>query len=176
MLRSASFGSLISRDKGDARVGQQMPRTASSIQTVECRGVPVPESRHPACLNEAPKTQENDDVQKPPIVQELERKNCHNIPHLFEGGVDLLPLTSVLSSASEVFEADLLWDRDSLLQETHEVGESSRPPQSDDDIFRTQLVDDVAMFSQVMQNPRFFAFLQLPLPSQPVGSQEQSSP
>ncbi|MCO5550836.1 hypothetical protein L7F22_004329 [Adiantum nelumboides] len=113
MLRSASFGSLISRDKGDARVGQQMPRTASSIKTESTEF--VFDSVLPI---QAPTTQKNDDVQKPPIVQELERKNCHNLPHLFEGGVvDLLPLTSVLSSASEVFEADLLWDHDSLLQE-----------------------------------------------------------
>ncbi|MCO5550152.1 hypothetical protein L7F22_003634 [Adiantum nelumboides] len=55
----------------------------------------------------------------------------------------------------------------------HEMGESSRPPQPDDDIFRTQLVAAVTMFLQVMQNPRFLAFLQPPLPSQPVGSQEQ---
>ncbi|MCO5576604.1 hypothetical protein L7F22_030419 [Adiantum nelumboides] len=53
---------------------------------------------------------------------------------------------------------------------THEVGKSSRPPQLDDDIFRTQLVAAVTMFSQVMQIPRFLAFLQPPLPSQQVGS------
>ncbi|MCO5581703.1 hypothetical protein L7F22_035592 [Adiantum nelumboides] len=58
-------------------------------------------------------------------------------------------------------------------KQTHEVGEASRPPQSDDDIFRTQLVAAVTMFSQVMQNPRFLAFLQPPLPSQLVESQEQ---
>ncbi|MCO5578073.1 hypothetical protein L7F22_031911 [Adiantum nelumboides] len=40
-------------------------------------------------------------------------------------------------------------------KQTHEVGESSRPPQSDDDIFKTQLVTAVAMFSQVMQNPSY---------------------
>ncbi|MCO5588725.1 hypothetical protein L7F22_042684 [Adiantum nelumboides] len=57
-------------------------------------------------------------------------------------------------------------------KQTHEAGESSRPPQLDDDIFRTQLVAAVTMFSQVMQNPRFLAFLQPPLPSQQVGSQE----
>ncbi|MCO5563118.1 hypothetical protein L7F22_016754 [Adiantum nelumboides] len=55
-------------------------------------------------------------------------------------------------------------------QQTHEVGESSRPPQTDDDIFRTQLITAVTMFTQVMQNPRFLAFLQPPLPSQQVGS------
>ncbi|MCO5549841.1 hypothetical protein L7F22_003315 [Adiantum nelumboides] len=54
-------------------------------------------------------------------------------------------------------------------QQTHEVGESSRPSQTDDDIFRTQLVTAVTMFAQVMQNPRFLAFLQPPLPSQQVG-------
>ncbi|KAI5083389.1 hypothetical protein GOP47_0003132 [Adiantum capillus-veneris] len=117
MLRSASFGSLISRDKRDARLGQQMPRTASPIKTVECRGILVPESRLPVCLNEVPTTQRSNDVQKLPIVEELERENRHNLLYLFEGCVDLWPLTSVLSSASEVFEADLLWDHDSLLQE-----------------------------------------------------------
>ncbi|MCO5558047.1 hypothetical protein L7F22_011622 [Adiantum nelumboides] len=55
-------------------------------------------------------------------------------------------------------------------QQTHEVGESLRPPQTDDDIFRTQLITAVTMFTQVMQNPRFLAFLQPPLPSQQVGS------
>ncbi|MCO5557024.1 hypothetical protein L7F22_010579 [Adiantum nelumboides] len=55
-------------------------------------------------------------------------------------------------------------------QQTHEVGESSRPPQTDDEIFRTQLITAVAMFTQVMQNPRFLAFLQPPLLSQQVGS------
>ncbi|MCO5606789.1 hypothetical protein L7F22_060979 [Adiantum nelumboides] len=59
---------------------------------------------------------------------------------------------------------------DRLGQQTHEVGESSRPPQTDDDIFRTQLITDVTMFSQVMRNPRFLAFLQPLLPSQQVGS------
>ncbi|MCO5583795.1 hypothetical protein L7F22_037709 [Adiantum nelumboides] len=33
-------------------------------------------------------------------------------------------------------------------QQTHEVGESSRPPQTEDEIFRTQLVTAVAMFTQ----------------------------
>ncbi|MCO5556852.1 hypothetical protein L7F22_010406 [Adiantum nelumboides] len=33
-------------------------------------------------------------------------------------------------------------------QQTHEVGESSRPPQTDDDIFRTQLITAVTMFTQ----------------------------
>ncbi|MCO5557885.1 hypothetical protein L7F22_011457 [Adiantum nelumboides] len=55
-------------------------------------------------------------------------------------------------------------------QQTHEVGESSRPPQTNDDIFRTQLVTALTMFTQVMQNLRFLAFLQPPLPSQQVGS------
>ena len=58
-------------------------------------------------------------------------------------------------------------------KQTHEVGESSRPPQSDDDLFKTQVVAAATMFSQVMQNPKFLAFLQPLLPSQPVGSQEQ---
>ncbi|MCO5568093.1 hypothetical protein L7F22_021789 [Adiantum nelumboides] len=44
------------------------------------------------------------------------------------------------------------------------------PPQSDDGIFRTQLVAAVTMFSQVMQDPRFLAFLQHPLSTQQVGS------
>ncbi|MCO5554437.1 hypothetical protein L7F22_007967 [Adiantum nelumboides] len=57
-------------------------------------------------------------------------------------------------------------------QQTHEVGESSRPPQTEDEIFRTQLVTAVAMFTQVMQNPRFMAFLQ-PLPqSQTIGNKK----
>ncbi|MCO5576671.1 hypothetical protein L7F22_030486 [Adiantum nelumboides] len=57
-------------------------------------------------------------------------------------------------------------------QQTHEVGESSRPPQTEDEIFRTQLVTTVAMFTQVMQNPRFMAFLQ-PLPlSQSIGNKK----
>ncbi|MCO5612320.1 hypothetical protein L7F22_066585 [Adiantum nelumboides] len=57
-------------------------------------------------------------------------------------------------------------------QQTHEVGESSRPPQTEDEIFRTQLVTAVAMFTQVMQNPRFMAFLQ-PLPlSQSIGNKK----
>ncbi|MCO5586586.1 hypothetical protein L7F22_040527 [Adiantum nelumboides] len=55
-------------------------------------------------------------------------------------------------------------------QHTHEVGESSRPPQTYDDIFRTQLVIAVTMFTQVMQNPRFLAFMQPPIPFQQVGS------
>ncbi|MCO5579153.1 hypothetical protein L7F22_033006 [Adiantum nelumboides] len=57
-------------------------------------------------------------------------------------------------------------------KQTHEVGESARPPQSDGDILRTQFVAAVTMFSQVMQNPRFLAFVQPPLPCQQVGSQE----
>ncbi|MCO5609184.1 hypothetical protein L7F22_063407 [Adiantum nelumboides] len=57
-------------------------------------------------------------------------------------------------------------------QQTHEVGESSRPPQTEDEIFRTQLVTAVAMFTLVMQNPRFMAFLQ-PLPlSQSIGNKK----
>ncbi|MCO5588624.1 hypothetical protein L7F22_042581 [Adiantum nelumboides] len=60
-------------------------------------------------------------------------------------------------------------------QQTHEVGESSRPPQTEDEIFRTQLVAVVIMFTQVMQNPRFMALLQPPPPSQPVGTQKQKS-
>ncbi|MCO5612818.1 hypothetical protein L7F22_067089 [Adiantum nelumboides] len=53
-------------------------------------------------------------------------------------------------------------------QQTHEVGESSRPPQTEDEICRTQLVTAVAMFTQVMQNPRFMAFLQPLPPSQSI--------
>ncbi|MCO5561765.1 hypothetical protein L7F22_015389 [Adiantum nelumboides] len=60
-------------------------------------------------------------------------------------------------------------------QQTHEVGESSRPPQTEEEIFRTQLVAAVTMFTQVMQNPRFMALLQPPPPSQPVGTQKQKS-
>ncbi|MCO5546973.1 hypothetical protein L7F22_000412 [Adiantum nelumboides] len=40
-------------------------------------------------------------------------------------------------------------------QQTHEVGESSRPPQIEEETFRTQLVAAVTMFTPVMQNPRF---------------------
>ncbi|MCO5604392.1 hypothetical protein L7F22_058557 [Adiantum nelumboides] len=57
-------------------------------------------------------------------------------------------------------------------QQTHEVGESSRPPQIEDEIFRTQLVTAVAMFTQVMQNPRFMAFLQPLPPSQSIGNKK----
>ncbi|MCO5572514.1 hypothetical protein L7F22_026269 [Adiantum nelumboides] len=60
-------------------------------------------------------------------------------------------------------------------QLTHEVGESSRPPQTEDEIFRTQLVTAVAMFTQVMQNPRFMAFLQPLPPSQSIGNKKQKS-
>ncbi|MCO5562887.1 hypothetical protein L7F22_016523 [Adiantum nelumboides] len=60
-------------------------------------------------------------------------------------------------------------------QQTHEVGESSRPPQTEDKIFRTQLVTAVAMFTQVMQNPRFMALLQTPRPSQSIGNKKQKS-
>ncbi|MCO5586224.1 hypothetical protein L7F22_040163 [Adiantum nelumboides] len=60
-------------------------------------------------------------------------------------------------------------------QQTHEVGESSRPPQTEDEIFRTQLVTAVAMFTQVMQNPRFMAFLQPLPPSQSIGNKKQKS-
>ncbi|MCO5584243.1 hypothetical protein L7F22_038167 [Adiantum nelumboides] len=60
-------------------------------------------------------------------------------------------------------------------QQTHEVGESSRPPQTEDEIFRTQLVTAVAMFTQVMQNPRFMALLQSPPPSQSIGNKKQKS-
>ncbi|MCO5592813.1 hypothetical protein L7F22_046816 [Adiantum nelumboides] len=59
--------------------------------------------------------------------------------------------------------------------QTHEVGESSRPPQTEDEIFRTQLVTAVAMFTQVMQNPRFMALLQPPPPSQSIGNKKQKS-
>ncbi|MCO5581572.1 hypothetical protein L7F22_035460 [Adiantum nelumboides] len=69
----------------------------------------------------------------------------------------------------------LVLDTEMEGKQMHEVVESSRPPQPDDDIFRTELVAAVTMFSQVMQNPRFLALLQPPLPSQPVGSQEQRS-
>ncbi|MCO5586329.1 hypothetical protein L7F22_040268 [Adiantum nelumboides] len=57
-------------------------------------------------------------------------------------------------------------------QQTHEVGESSRPPQTEDEIFRTQLVTAVAMFTQVMQNPRFMALLQPLPPSQSIGNKK----
>ncbi|MCO5600546.1 hypothetical protein L7F22_054660 [Adiantum nelumboides] len=60
-------------------------------------------------------------------------------------------------------------------QQTHEVGESSRPPQTEDEIFRTQLVAAVSMFTQVMQNPKFMALLQPPPPSQPVETKKQKS-
>ncbi|MCO5609564.1 hypothetical protein L7F22_063793 [Adiantum nelumboides] len=60
-------------------------------------------------------------------------------------------------------------------QQTHEVGESSRPPQTEDEIFRTQLVTAVAMFTQVMQNPRFMAFLQPLPPSQSIENKKQKS-
>ncbi|MCO5596284.1 hypothetical protein L7F22_050345 [Adiantum nelumboides] len=60
-------------------------------------------------------------------------------------------------------------------QQTHEVGESSRPPQTEDEIFRTQLVAAVSMFTQVMQNPRFMALLQPPPPSQSIGNKKQKS-
>ncbi|MCO5555103.1 hypothetical protein L7F22_008644 [Adiantum nelumboides] len=39
-------------------------------------------------------------------------------------------------------------------QQTHEVGESSRPPQTEDEIFRTQLVTAVAMFTQSIVSDR----------------------
>ncbi|MCO5603644.1 hypothetical protein L7F22_057795 [Adiantum nelumboides] len=57
-------------------------------------------------------------------------------------------------------------------QQTHEVGESSRPPQTENEIFRTQLVTAVAMFTQVMQNPRFMAFPQPLPPSQSIGNKK----
>ncbi|MCO5595797.1 hypothetical protein L7F22_049845 [Adiantum nelumboides] len=60
-------------------------------------------------------------------------------------------------------------------QQTHEVGESSRPPQTEDEIFRTQLVTALAMFTQVMRNPRFMAFLQPLPPSQSNGYKKQKS-
>ncbi|MCO5608222.1 hypothetical protein L7F22_062428 [Adiantum nelumboides] len=60
-------------------------------------------------------------------------------------------------------------------RQTHEVGKSSRPPQTEDEIFRTHVVAAVTMFTQVMQNPRFMALLQPPPPSQPVGTQKQKS-
>ncbi|MCO5601874.1 hypothetical protein L7F22_056000 [Adiantum nelumboides] len=59
-------------------------------------------------------------------------------------------------------------------QQTPEVGESSRPPQTDEEIFRAQLVAAVTMFSQVMQNPKFLALLQPPLPSQPVETEPEA--
>ncbi|MCO5564640.1 hypothetical protein L7F22_018306 [Adiantum nelumboides] len=60
-------------------------------------------------------------------------------------------------------------------QQTHEVGGSSRPPQTEEDIFRTQLVTAVTMFTQVMQYPRFVALLQPPPPSQSIGTKKQKS-
>ncbi|MCO5572175.1 hypothetical protein L7F22_025926 [Adiantum nelumboides] len=60
-------------------------------------------------------------------------------------------------------------------QQTHEVGESSRPPQTEDEIFRTQLVTAVAMFTQMMRNPRFMAFLQPLPPSQSIENKKQKS-
>ncbi|MCO5573842.1 hypothetical protein L7F22_027617 [Adiantum nelumboides] len=60
-------------------------------------------------------------------------------------------------------------------QQTHEVGEWSRPPQTEDEIFRTQLVVAVSMFTQVMQNPRFMALLQPPPPSQSIGNKKLKS-
>ncbi|MCO5575866.1 hypothetical protein L7F22_029671 [Adiantum nelumboides] len=60
-------------------------------------------------------------------------------------------------------------------QQTHEVGDSSRPPQTEDEFFRTQLVVVVTMFTQVMQNPRFMALLQPRPSSQPAGIQKQKS-
>ncbi|MCO5614337.1 hypothetical protein L7F22_068615 [Adiantum nelumboides] len=60
-------------------------------------------------------------------------------------------------------------------QQTHEVGESSRPPQTEDEIFRSQLIPAVSMFIQVMQNPRFMAFLQPPPPSKSIGTKKQKS-
>ncbi|MCO5613320.1 hypothetical protein L7F22_067596 [Adiantum nelumboides] len=58
-------------------------------------------------------------------------------------------------------------------QQTHEVGESSSPPQTEDEIFRTHLVVAVSIFTQVMQNPRFMALLQPPPPSQSIGNKKQ---
>ncbi|MCO5603864.1 hypothetical protein L7F22_058018 [Adiantum nelumboides] len=60
-------------------------------------------------------------------------------------------------------------------QQTHEVGESSRPPQTEDEIFRTELVTAVAMFTQVMQNPRFMALLQSTPPLESIGNKKQKS-
>ncbi|MCO5554878.1 hypothetical protein L7F22_008415 [Adiantum nelumboides] len=60
-------------------------------------------------------------------------------------------------------------------QQTHEVAESSRPPQTEEEMFRTQLVAVVSMFTQVMQNPRFIALLQPPPLSQPVGTQKRKT-
>ncbi|MCO5606905.1 hypothetical protein L7F22_061096 [Adiantum nelumboides] len=60
-------------------------------------------------------------------------------------------------------------------RQTHEMGESSRPPQTEDEIFRAQLVTVVTMFTQVMQNPKFMAFLQTPPQSQPIGTQKQKT-
>ncbi|MCO5583910.1 hypothetical protein L7F22_037827 [Adiantum nelumboides] len=65
--------------------------------------------------------------------------------------------------------------QDASGQQTHEVGESSRPSQTEDEIFRTQLIAAVSMFTQVMQNPRFMALLQPPPPSQSIGTKKQKS-
>ncbi|MCO5562574.1 hypothetical protein L7F22_016201 [Adiantum nelumboides] len=61
------------------------------------------------------------------------------------------------------------------LIQTHEVGESSRPPETEEEIFRTQLVGAVSMSTQVMQNPRFMALLQPSPPSQSIGTKKQKS-
>ncbi|KAH7279609.1 hypothetical protein KP509_37G026300 [Ceratopteris richardii] len=116
MMSMSSIGSLILRDKGDSRF-RHVLKDAGSINSVEYRGMPVPERRHPLSLDEVVVSEKIDDVQKLPIVEELEKKNRHNLQNFFDGVVDLRPLTSVLSPASEVFEADVHWDPKSLLKE-----------------------------------------------------------
>ncbi|KAH7279610.1 hypothetical protein KP509_37G026300 [Ceratopteris richardii] len=124
MMSMSSIGSLILRDKGDSRF-RHVLKDAGSINSVEYRGMPVPERRHPLSLDEVVVSEKIDDVQKLPIVEELEKKNRHNLQNFFDGVVDLRPLTSVLSPASEVFEADVHWDPKSLLKEVHGATVSS---------------------------------------------------
>ncbi|MCO5593543.1 hypothetical protein L7F22_047557 [Adiantum nelumboides] len=48
---------------------------------------------------------------------------------------------------TKAFSKEGLGQQPKTGQQTHEVGESSRPPQIEDEIFRTQLVTAVAMFT-----------------------------
>lgn len=112
---SLGFGLLMSRDKGSIRLGQPALKNTKSIKT-ECRGVLVPESHHDAVLNEVSSSQKNK-LHKLPTIEELNSKKHLALPYLFEGSIDLRPLTSLLSPASEVFEADVLWDFDSVMDE-----------------------------------------------------------
>ncbi|MCO5571927.1 hypothetical protein L7F22_025678 [Adiantum nelumboides] len=118
----------------------------------------------------------NDFVQLQPSVNIFETETMvegtlEGLDFDFDEDRDFTPVAAGLGSTTNLLHEGKKEIKQG--QQTHEVGESSRPPQTKDEIFRTQLVTAVAMFTQVMQNPKFMAFLQPLPPSQSIENKKQ---